>query len=157
MRIHQLSPLDAVASLKSTAEGLSHTEVERRLQEFGRNGVEEVTRTPLWLRLLREFVTFFSLILWIAAGSAFLAEWSDPGQGMAKVGYAIVAVILVSGLFSFWQEYRVERTLAALRSLLPQQVTYCARARSAECRRSNWCRGTSFTSSRATTFRRTAG
>lgn len=41
---------------------------------------------------------------------------------MAKVGYAIVTVILVSGLFSFWQEYRVEQTLAALRSLLPQQV-----------------------------------
>jgi magnesium-transporting ATPase (P-type) len=41
---------------------------------------------------------------------------------MAKVGYAIVTVILVSGLFSFWQEYRVERTLAALRRLLPQQV-----------------------------------
>jgi magnesium-transporting ATPase (P-type) len=124
MRIHQLSPLDAVASLKSTAEGLliSHAEVERRLREFGRNGVEEVARTPLWLRLLREFVTFFSLILWVAAGLAFLAEWSDPGQGMAKVGYAIVTVILVSGLFSFWQEYRVERTLTALRSLLPQQV-----------------------------------
>ena len=122
MSIHQLSPLDAVASLKSAAEGLSHAEVERRLQEFGRNAVEEVPRTPLWLRFIREFITFFSLILWVAAGLAFVAEWSDPGQGMAKVGYAIVTVILVSGLFSFWQEYRVERTLAALRKLLPQQV-----------------------------------
>jgi sodium/potassium-transporting ATPase subunit alpha len=53
---------------------------------------------------------------------AFLAEWSDPGHGMAKVGYAILAVILVSGMFSFWQEFRVERTLAALRGLLPQHV-----------------------------------
>ena len=122
MRIHQLSPLDAVASLKSAAEGLGHAEVERRLQEYGRNGLEEVARTPMWLRLLREFITFFSLILWVAAGLAFFAEWSDPGQGMAKVGYAIVTVILVSGLFSFWQEFRVERTLAALRRLLPQQV-----------------------------------
>ena len=41
---------------------------------------------------------------------------------MAKVGYAIVTVILVSGLFSFWQEYRIEQTLAALRKLLPRQV-----------------------------------
>ena len=41
---------------------------------------------------------------------------------MAKIGYAIVIVILVSGLFSFWQEYRVEETLAALRKLLPQQA-----------------------------------
>lgn len=64
----------------------------------------------------------FSLLLWVAAGLAFFAEWSDPGEGMAKVGYAIVIVILVSGLFSFWQEYRVEQTLAALRKLLPQQA-----------------------------------
>ena len=29
---------------------------------------------------------------------------------------------MVSGIFSFWQEFRVEGTLAALRELLPQQV-----------------------------------
>ena len=74
------------------------------------------------LRFLKEFTHFFALILGLAAGLAFLAEWSDPGQGMAKIGYAILAVIVVSGLFSFWQEFRVERTLAALRELLPQQV-----------------------------------
>ncbi len=122
MKIHQLSPLDAVASLKSTAAGLSRAEVERRLREFGRNEVQKVTRGPLWLRFIKEFTTFFSLILWVAAVLAFFAEWSDPGQSMAKVGYAIVTVILVSGLFSFWQEYRVEQTLAALRKLLPQQA-----------------------------------
>ena len=122
MRIHQLSPLDAVASLKSTAAGLSRAEVERRLHEYGRNEVEKVARGSLWLRLIKEFTTFFSLILWVAAGLAFFAEWNDPGQNMAKVGYAIVTVILVSGLFSFWQEYRVEQTLAALRKLLPQQA-----------------------------------
>src|SRR5664280_697936 len=122
MRIHQLSVLDAVGSLKSTAAGLSRAEVERRLHEYGRNEVEKVARGPLWLRFIKEFTTFFSLILWVAAGLAFFAEWSEPGQDMAKVGYAIVTVILVSGLFSFWQEYRVEQTLAALRKLLPQQA-----------------------------------
>jgi sodium/potassium-transporting ATPase subunit alpha len=122
MRIHQLSPLDAVTSLKSAAVGLSGAEVERRLHEYGRNEVEKVARGPLWLRLTKEFASFFSLILWVAAGLAFFADWSDPGQDMAKVGYAIVTVILVSGLFSFWQEYRVEQTLAALRKLLPQQA-----------------------------------
>ncbi|MGA8145980.1 MAG: cation-transporting P-type ATPase [Gallionellaceae bacterium] len=122
MRIHKLSPLDAVTSLKSTEAGLSSAEVERRLHEYGSNEVEKAARKPLWLRLIKEFITFFSLILWVAAGLAFFAEWNEPGQGMAKVGYAIVAVILVSGLFSFWQEYRVEQTLAALLKLLPQQT-----------------------------------
>jgi magnesium-transporting ATPase (P-type) len=122
MSIHQLSPLDAVASLNSSAAGLSHIEVERRLREFGRNEVRKAAGRPVWLRLIKEFTGFFPQVLWVAAGLAFFAEWNDPGQGMAKVGYAIVIVILVSGLFSFWQEYRVEQTLAALRKLLPQQV-----------------------------------
>ncbi len=122
MKIHQLSPADAIASLNSNPQGLSSVEAERRLGEYGFNRVEEVARESILLRFLKEFIHFFALILWLAAGLAFLAEWSDPGQGMAKIGYAILAVILVSGLFSFWQEFRVERTLAALRGLLPQQV-----------------------------------
>jgi len=122
VRIDHLSPLDAVTSLKSAVTGLSRAEAERRLDEYGPNEVEKVAGVPLWLRFVKEFITFFSLLLWVAAGLAFFAAWSDPGQGMAKVGYAIVVVILVSGVFSFWQEYRVERTLAALRNLLPQQA-----------------------------------
>ncbi|HTS52882.1 MAG TPA: cation-transporting P-type ATPase [Burkholderiales bacterium] len=122
MKIHQLSAGDAIASLQSDPLGLSAEEAERRLHEHGPNVVQELAREPVWLRFAKEFIQFFSLILWVAAGLAFLAEWSAPGQGMAKIGYAIVIVILVSGLFSFWQEHRVEKTLAALRGLLPQQV-----------------------------------
>ena len=122
MRIHELSAHDAMARLRTTAVGLDDAEAERRLRAFGRNEVERVARTPPWLRLFKEFTTFFSLILWIAAGLAFLADWSDPGQGMAKIGYAIVVVIVVSGSFSFWQEYRVEEMISALRNLLPPQA-----------------------------------
>jgi calcium-translocating P-type ATPase len=122
MRIQQLSAADAVASLNSSLEGLSSTEAVRRLREYGPNRVEEVVGESGLFRFLKEFTHFFALILWLAAGLAFLAEWIDPGQGMAKIGYAVVVVILVSGVFSFWQEFRIERTLAALRELLPQQV-----------------------------------
>ncbi len=122
MKIHQLSISEALASVQSGPLGLSSLEVERRLREHGLNVVQEYPRESPWLRLLKELFQFFSLILWVAAALAFVAEWSDPGQGMARIGYAIVIVIVVSGAFSFWQEYRVERTLAALRQLLPQKV-----------------------------------
>lgn len=60
---------------------------------------------------LRNFFHLFAVMtLWVATVLAFLGEWRQPGQGMAKIGYAIIAVIVVSGLFSFGQEYRIERT-----------------------------------------------
>jgi sodium/potassium-transporting ATPase subunit alpha len=122
MRIHELSPADAIASVSGAPEGLSSAEALRRLREYGPNRVEKVAREALSLRFFKEFTHLFALILWLAAGLAFWIEWSAPGQGMARVGYAIVGVILVSGVFSFWQEYRAERTLAALRKLLPQKT-----------------------------------
>ena len=127
------SAADAIASLNSSPQGLSSVEAMRRLSEYGLNRVEEVARESILLRFLKEFTHFFALILWLAAGLAFVAEWSDPGHGMAKVGYAILAVIVVSGLFSFWQEFRVERTLAALRGCFRSKSMCSAMARRSGC------------------------
>ena len=122
MKIQRLSVADALASVNSTGRGLSQAEAERRLREFGANRVERVAGEPLLLRFVKEFTHFFALILWLAAALALVAEWSAPGQGMAKIALAILGVIVISGLFSFWQEFRVERTLAALKKLLPHDV-----------------------------------
>ncbi len=97
-------------------------EAEHRLAEFGPNHVEELRRENFLLSFASEFTHFFALILWIAAALAFLAEYFDSGQGMASLGVAIVGVIIVNGIFSFWQEYKAERAVAALRQLLPQKV-----------------------------------
>jgi magnesium-transporting ATPase (P-type) len=118
-KIHQLVVADAFASLKSGLNGLSDAEAQRRLAEFGKNEVEEVEHEPLLLTFAREFVHFFALILWIAAALAFFAEWREPGQGMATLGFAIVGVIVINGVFSFWQAYRAEQALAVLKKLLP--------------------------------------
>ena len=120
--IASLSVAEALSSAGSALSGLTSQEAERRFRDYGANRVEPVRRRPWPLRLLQEFIQFFSIILWIAAALAFLAERSSPNEGMARIGYAIVIVILISGIFSFWQEYRNERTLAALQNLLPQQV-----------------------------------
>ena len=122
MRIHQLSVEEALASLHSGPEGVTEAEAERRLAEFGPNQVERVEATPLFVRLLSQFTHFFALILWFAAALALFAEVHQPGEGMGVLALAIVGVILINGLFSFWQEYRSERALAALRNLLPRMV-----------------------------------
>lgn len=42
--IHELSADDALTSLRSTSQGLSSLEAQRRLSEFGPNRVEELRR-----------------------------------------------------------------------------------------------------------------
>jgi sodium/potassium-transporting ATPase subunit alpha len=122
MKIHQLTAEEALASLRSRAQGLSAEEARRRLQEFGANRIERVRTEHGWRRLWHSFTHFLALILWLAAGLAFFAEYQEPGQGMGILGEAILGVILINGLFSFWQEHRAEQALAALQKLLPHQV-----------------------------------
>jgi calcium-translocating P-type ATPase len=114
---------EALAGLRTQRGGLATPEAQRRTVEYGPNRVEEARREPALLRLARQFTHFFALILWLAAGLAFCAEAFEPGQGMATLGAAIVGVIAVNGAFAFWQEARAERTVAALRALLPREVT----------------------------------
>ena len=119
MQIAYLTVTEALESLGSSLRGLDEAEARRRLASFGPNVVAEERGPSLPRRLLSELTHFFALILWIGAALAFFAGLHDPGGGMIELGVAIVVVVVVNGLFSFVQEYRAERALSALRSLLP--------------------------------------
>ncbi|MGX2041012.1 cation-translocating P-type ATPase [Methylocaldum sp. MU1018] len=122
MKIHHLRPDRALQSLHTQPQGLSETEADRRLGEYGPNRLTELERESVVLSLVKQFTHFFALLLWLAAALAFFADWKAPGEGMAALGFAIVGVILVNGLFSFWQEYRAERAIAALQKFLPLHI-----------------------------------
>jgi Ca2+-transporting ATPase len=109
-------PLEEVhQALQTSAQGLGSDEAERRLAQFGPNRLPPAKRRPLALRFLDQMVHFMALLLWIAGGLAFAA-------GTPQLGWAIWAVVLINGIFSFWQEFQAERTLAALTRALPSQV-----------------------------------
>ncbi|MBW7852442.1 MAG: cation-transporting P-type ATPase [Rhodospirillales bacterium] len=122
MRIHEFTAEEALASLSTGPGGLDSKEAARRLAEYGENRVERVEATHWAWRLLGEFTHFFALVLWAAAGLAAFAEYQRPGEGMGTLAVAILFVIVINGLFSFWQEYRSERAVLALRGLLPHTV-----------------------------------
>ena len=113
--IWSLPPEGVAAALQSTPQGLSHLEAQRRLQRFGANRLPSLRRRPLWLRFTDQLLHFMALLLWVAGAMAFAAH-------MPQLGWAIWAVVLVNGLFSFIQEYQAERTLAALKRSLPHAV-----------------------------------
>jgi hypothetical protein len=106
---------ELVALLGSSATGLAELEAAPRQAACGPNRIEHVRHGSLALRLLEQFRSFFALLLWVASVLAFVAR-------MPELGGAIVAVIVVNGVFSFFQEYRAERSVEALQELLPHEI-----------------------------------
>jgi sodium/potassium-transporting ATPase subunit alpha len=122
MKIHALTREEALKALASREAGLTSGEARRRLLEYGPNEIRKARRRPLWRRLLAQFTHFLALLLWIAALLSFISDYLHPGEGMGHLGLAILGVIVINAVFTFIQEYRAEKAVAALKALLPFNV-----------------------------------
>jgi Mg2+-importing ATPase len=92
-----LSADAAIASAGSTPSGLTGSEARARLARYGPNRIGGHHRPNDLLLLLRQFRSPIVLILLAAALlSGFLSDPTDSA--------IILAIVLVSGLLSFWQE-----------------------------------------------------
>jgi len=112
MQINQLPTEDVYTELGSSEEGLSNQEVSERFEEYGPNQIEEVKKKPIIYKFLANLYQLLALLLWAASVLAFLI-------GTPQLGVAIIAVIFINAIFSFWQEYKAEQALEALKRILP--------------------------------------
>ncbi len=122
MKIQALSHDDVFSTLFSGPRGITAEEAGRRLDEYGPNEIREMHVRSLLSRLSAQFTHFLALLLWFAAALCFLSEYLHPGEGLFRLGVAILAVIFINALFTFFQEYRTEKAIAELRKLLPFRV-----------------------------------
>lgn len=105
-------PAAAVCSaLQSPPAGLAAAEVDKRLREHGPNLLPEKGPSPLWLIVLRQFISPLIYILVIAAVvSAVIGDVKDAGF--------IVAVLVINAVIGAYQELQAEKSSHALRKLL---------------------------------------
>lgn len=108
--------------LASGPNGLSAAEALERLVKDGANVLPEAPGRPLVLRLTAHLVNPFALLLWAGSLFAAVGEVFSPGEGMVLIAGALIVVVLVNGGFSFWQETRVERAMAAFAGMLSHQA-----------------------------------
>jgi magnesium-transporting ATPase (P-type) len=102
-------------NLRTSENGLSSREAERRLVVYGPN---ELTRRSglRWPgELLNQFTHPLALLLMVAAVLAWLA-------GTPVLAAAIVAVIVLNAGFAFIQEMQAERAVEALAAYLPARA-----------------------------------
>ena len=92
--------------------GLSAEQVSQRKAQHGLNQLAEAPPRSPWRVFLAQFK---SILIMILIGAATLAALI----GNTKDALVILAVVLINATVGFYQEYRSEQSLAALKGMLP--------------------------------------
>ncbi len=111
MTWHSMGLEDVLSKLGTHQQaGLTTTEVQQRLETYGRNELREKPR-PTFLQLVIAQLNNFIVILLIVASviSALLGDWVEAG--------AILLIVILNAILGVVQESRAEEALAALKKL----------------------------------------
>jgi potassium/sodium efflux P-type ATPase len=98
--------------LGTNDNGLEQIEAQNRLKELGPNRLRKIRKTSLVVRFVYNFTSLLAVLMWIGSALSFWAQ-------MPEAGWACIVVIVVNAIFSFWQEYKAEKAIDALRELIP--------------------------------------
>ncbi len=102
---------DILSKYQTSKEGLTISEAKKRLEKYGRNELEEKKPTPLIMLFLTQFVDALIALLVVAAIAAFaIGDVIDAA--------VIIIAVLLNATIGFIQEYRSQKAVETLKSLM---------------------------------------
>ncbi len=120
---YALSVQETEQTLRTSPTGLSEEEAAARLRRYGPNEIARRRATSPLRLLLKQFASFFVLVLLFAAALAFAVSFT-PGQGERRLtGFFILGIIGISVGLGFFEEYSAQKELEALDRLLVSKAT----------------------------------
>ncbi|MDV3185016.1 MAG: cation-transporting P-type ATPase [Candidatus Phytoplasma australasiaticum] len=115
IKISRLSSDEIWDFFKMQKTGLTTEEVRKRQMLYGLNVMKKSKHFSFGKQFIKQFFSMFAILLWIAGFLAFIIHEK-------AIGIAIVSVVIVNGIFSFFQEYKAERILSSLSDMIPKQI-----------------------------------
>lgn len=107
-KVQHSSVEDIFKTLQSSAAGLSASETQSRLEQFGRNELAEKKESPLITFLLY----FWGPIPWMIEAAAILSLLASDFRDFI----IIAAMLIFNALIGFWEEHKASNALAALKA-----------------------------------------
>ena len=102
---------DILTKYKTSINGLSTGEVQKRQEKYGLNEIREKKPTPLIILFLSQFVDILIALLIIAAIASFaIGDVIDAG--------VILLAVLLNTIIGFIQEYRSRKAMESLKGLI---------------------------------------
>lgn len=106
--------------------GLTHAKAKEILERDGPNALTPPEKTPEWVKFCKQLFGGFALLLWIGAILCFIAysiqvtTVEDPADDNLYLGIVLTAVVIVTGIFSYYQEAKSSAIMDSFKNLVPQ-------------------------------------
>lgn len=112
---HSLSIEEALKQTGSNRNGLSDSEAQKRLQEYGLNQLEESKKKSIFEMILKQVLDPLVLVLLAATViTLFLREFIDAT--------IIIIIVILNTAIGFYQEYKAEKALEELKTYAPSKA-----------------------------------
>ncbi|MCL1877117.1 cation-transporting P-type ATPase [Candidatus Saccharibacteria bacterium] len=107
MKYYQKTIEETLKELSAGHEGLATREANKRLKKYGRNALD-VRGEPMWKKIIEPFANAMIGVLFIAGAISFWQkEYIDA--------IIVVAIIMISAIIDWFQQWSTERILRSLR------------------------------------------
>ncbi|XP_010883994.1 sodium/potassium-transporting ATPase subunit alpha-1 [Esox lucius] len=126
---HKLS-LDELHKKYDTdlTRGLTSTQAKEVFLCNGPNTLTPPPTTPEWVKFCKQLFGGFCMMLWIGAALCFLAYMiqvvseQEPDSDNLYLGIVLSVVVIITGLFSYYQEAKSSKIMDSFKNLVPQQT-----------------------------------
>merc|ERR1711931_584832 len=125
--VHKITADELLKRFGTSIEsGLSATQADANLAEYGPNALTPPPKTPEWVKFCKNMFSGFAMLLWIGAILCFVAysiqasAFEEPPDDNLYLGIVLSAVVTVTGVFSYYQEAKSAKIMESFKNLVPQ-------------------------------------
>ena len=114
--------------------GLTQAQAKANQERDGLNCLTPPPTTPEWIKFLKALFGGFAMLLWLGAFLCFLAytiqatTLEEPPDDNLYLGIVLSVVVIVTGIFSYYQESKSSKIMESFASMVPQYAL-CLRDR----------------------------
>ncbi|XP_065649801.1 sodium/potassium-transporting ATPase subunit alpha-like isoform X3 [Hydra vulgaris] len=126
---HKIDIKDLLIRLETSVEkGLSSSVAARNLARDGLNTLQGIKGTPEWIKFGRQMISGFALLLWAGALLCYIVTIirfttePNPVYDEVYLGTVLVVVVVLTGIFSYYQEAKSSAIMDSFQKLIPQEA-----------------------------------
>ncbi|XP_071772883.1 potassium-transporting ATPase alpha chain 1 [Centroberyx gerrardi] len=112
----------------SVTKGMTTTFARQVLERDGPNELKPPKGTPEYIKFGRQLAGGLQCLMWVAAVICFIAFGIELARGNFTcfddlyLAIVLIAVVVVTGCFGYYQEFKSTNIIASFKNLVPQQA-----------------------------------